>query len=402
MAISTATDDRLTKRKDLLDELLGLKDGSLMTRKALIVGGGIAGMSAAIALRRIGVDVDVVERNQANSVLGVGIYLPSPALRALHALELLEDVKREGTELEGLIFHDADGSNPRIIPALDCLGPGYPKLMAIPRPAYSRVLTNGALRAGAHIRYGTTVQALEQSDDGVEVAFSDGISASYDLVVGADGIRSSIRQMVFGDLGQPWFSGQAAWRYNLPRLPGLKHNLMFEGPEGVAGLVPLSEDTMYMLLTDPSNQMEPPTGALDLAFRQKLSPFGGVIGELRDTAITDPAEVVWKAFEMVDLPAPWHSGRVIIIGDAAHATTAHLGMGGAMAMEDAFVLGDELGTTPDIATAFARFMDRRFERVRLVSDTSYRISQAEVERRQKEAEHGELIAMVFQRMQEAP
>lgn len=360
--------------------------------KVLVVGGGIAGLATAIALRQKGIAVDVAEKYHPEAVLGIGIILQGNALRALASLGILEEVRRTGFAYEGFAFYDAQGGNRKVMQGDRTAGPEYPAMMGITRPDYSRILTRAALAGGATIFPETTILRLHEDGEGVDVEFSDGRQDRYDIVVGADGIHSTTRQMLFGDLAVPRYSGQAAWRVNFPRSIDLLES--YDGGQGDrAGLVPLSEEIMYMYVTDTTDTPVPPEGDLREILRAKLAPYGGLIGELRE-ALPPSDKIVWKPFHLLSLPRPWYKGRVIIIGDAAHATSAHLGQGGAMAIEDAVVLGEELARETDVATAFEAFMERRFERANKIQQWSEQLCRWEIER-SPEADHLGVTAQAF-------
>ena len=200
--------------------------------------------------------------------------------------------------------------------------------------------------------------------------FTDTSRGRYDLVVGADGLYSHMRGLLFGEQYLPRFTGQSVWRYNFPRATGIDHLATFQGPAGNAGLVPLGRDQMYLFVTshEPANpRMEAATLATQM--RQRLSGFTGLIGELREQ-ITDSDMVVYKPLEVVFVSEPWYRGRVVLIGDAVHATTPHLGQGAGMAIEDAVVLGEELVAGGSVEQQLERFMARRYERCKFISDSS--------------------------------
>jgi len=360
--------------------------------KVLVVGGGIAGLSTAIALRGHGIAVDVAEKYRPDAVLGIGIILQGNALRALNSLGLLEAVREVGFAYDGFAFFDADGENRTFLKGDLTAGPEYPAMMGITRPDYSRILTDAATKAGTRIFPETTITELAQDTGGVDITFSDGRRDRYDIVIGADGIHSTTRQLVFGDLAAPRYSGQAAWRVNFPR--EVDELQSYDGGDGDrAGVVPLSDKVMYMYVTDKTEKSLEPQGDLREVLRAKLAGYGGLIGRLRDN-LPPAHELVWKPFLLVSLPRPWYKGRVIIIGDAAHATSAHLGQGGAMAIEDAVVLGEELGRDTDVATAFERVMDRRFERANKIQQWSEQLCRWEIERA-PDADHTGVVARAF-------
>ena len=349
--------------------------------KVLVVGGGIGGLCTAIALRRRDVAVRVVEVNPNWDVYGVGIIQPGNALRALGELGLAEACLRDGFGFPGHQFHDRDG-NPLGPPTDFPLPPGAPgpAMNGITRPRLHRILQDAVLASGADVDTGLTISSLVQGADGVDVAFSDGTSAAYDIVVGADGINSLVRTMVFGPELRAEYIGQVCWRYNIPRPPDVNRLQMFVGSRGKAGFVPLADDLMYTLLIE-----KPPAGApvklpregLAATYRERLAEFGGPVAAVRDRYITDDDAVVYRPVEALIVPAPWHRGRVLLIGDAAHATSPHVGQGAAQAIEDAVVLGEEVERGGAVPEVFERFMGRRFDRCKLVVQGSLQISRWE-------------------------
>ncbi|MCM3420248.1 FAD-dependent oxidoreductase [Sphingopyxis alaskensis] len=364
-------------------------------QRVLVVGGGIAGLSAAIALRQRGIAVDVVEKYRPEAVLGIGIILQGNALRALASLGILDEVRKVGFSYAGFAFHDADGGNRRVMEGHRSAGPEYPAMMGITRPEYSRILNRAATAAGATIYGETTVTALDDDGEGVSVTLSNGHRDRYDIVIGADGIHSTTRAAVFGDLGAPYYSGQAAWRVNFPRPNEVTLLESYDGPDGDrAGVVPLSQEVMYMYVTDTTPDPTPPQGDLREVLQKKLAGYGGLIGRLRDQ-LPPPEELVWKPFLLVNLPHPWHKGRVIIIGDGAHATSAHLGQGGAMAIEDAIVLAEELERHSDVAAVFTATMDRRYPRASQIQQWSEQLCRWEIERA-ADADHLGITAKAFE------
>jgi 2-polyprenyl-6-methoxyphenol hydroxylase-like FAD-dependent oxidoreductase len=350
--------------------------------RVLIVGGGIGGLSSAIALTAQGIDVEIVEQNPKWDVYGVGIIQPGNAMRALHQLGLLDEALGAGFAMDGDRFFLADGTQltdnefPRVV------GPEYPGINGITRPRLHEILTGAVKRSGAGVTLGHRLKALDQTPDGVEVELTDRSSGRYDMVIGADGVFSQVRSLVFPEAAEPRYSGQAVWRYNLPRPAEVNKLTMYAGPEGKAGMVPLAPDLMYLLYIEtPGGETTPPIDPDTLAeqLRSRLTPFSGKIAEVRDL-ITDSSKVVYRPIETIWVDPPWQRGRVTLLGDAAHATSPHVGQGAAMALEDSVVLAEELARTDDLQEAFAAFGRRRYERVRAIVEISEQIAQWEIER----------------------
>src|SRR3954470_10743085 len=198
-------------------------------RKVLIVGGGIGGLCTAVGLRKADIECEIVEVNPRWDVYGVGIIQQANALRALAALGLAERAVAEGYGMDALELHTPTGDLIARIPQPRLAGPQFPATNAIARPRLHAILQDAVHAAGVPVRVGVTVQSLEQTPDHVNVSFTDGTTGEYDLVVGADGLRSLVRRMVFGEEFQPRFEGQMVWRYNLPKPDDVKDIWMFMG-----------------------------------------------------------------------------------------------------------------------------------------------------------------------------
>ena len=251
---------------------------------------------------------------------------------------------------------------------------GCPANVGISRRALQQVLAERTLSCGAKVRLGVTAAALAEDNEQVRVDFSDGGSGEFDLVIGADGVHSQTRRQIFPEAPRPEFTGQAVWRYNLPRPADLDSLHVYNGPIG-AGLVPMSRSQMYMYLTtpEPGNPHYPVEG-LAQAMRAKVP---AALADLAAQIVHD-AEVVYRPLETVLVEGPWHRGRVVLLGDAVHATTPHLGQGAGMAIEDAIVLTQEIGRHDTPEAAFRAYRDRRFERCRYIVEESLAICRGQL------------------------
>src|ERR1700730_2778398 len=348
-------------------------------QRVLIVGGGVGGLSTAIGLRNAGVSVDIVEIKKEWTVYHVGIIVLSNFLRAMVALGIADRCVAAGFPYEGLRFCDVQGSVLGEVPGTKLAGPAYPACLGMSRPALHAILSETAMQAGAKACLGVSVSQFVQSDDKVRVKFTDGTAGDYDLVVGADGVRSQVRSMAFGSQIQPRFTGQGVWRYGVPRPKDLNWCVLYDGKQrGKAGVVPLTQESAYLfrVLAEPGNPRFP-DHLLHELLRERLHGFGGIIATIRDTYITDPTKAVYRPLEALLLPPPWYRGRVLLIGDAAHATTPHLGQGAAQAVEDAVVLAELCATGASVPELLDAFMKRRYERNKFVVEASVQIGEWE-------------------------
>ncbi len=342
-----------------------------MSRSILIIGGGIGGLCAAIALGRVGHRVVVIERDPEWSVYGVGIIQQANVVRAMEQLGMLDTFLAAASGFDAVEIFVPDGTCVARVPS-PRLVEGRPANVGIGRKALQRVLAQGARDAGAEIRLGVTVSSFEEGADALHVTFSDGTADDFSFAVGADGVYSQTRAMILPKAGVPEFTGQAVWRYNFARPEGLDALQVYNGPMGV-GLVPMDADTMYLFATtpEPDNPRYPVHG-IAAAMRAKLAQCAPQIRALVEQ-ITDDEGVVYRPLEGLLVSGPWHKGRIVLLGDAVHAATPHLGQGAGMAIEDAIVLAEEVGRHDDLDAAFTAYRDRRFERCRYIVEHSLAI-----------------------------
>ncbi|MFV3126948.1 FAD-dependent oxidoreductase [Niveispirillum sp. KHB5.9] len=347
-----------------------------LIRNALVVGGGIAGMSAALVLSRLGIEIDLVDQDPDWRVYGAGISITGPTLRAFQHLGILEDFRQHGYCASDTRLFTPQG-HPIGEIATPPLAADLPAGGGIMRPILHEMLASRTRTAAADIRLGVTVDSLTEDAEGVDVQFSDGREGRYDLVIGADGIYSRMRTLLFPEAPRPRFTGQACWRITVPRPPQVTGVEMYLGAPIKAGVNPCAADKMYLFALESiaPNTRHTPADLPDL-LRQRLSGFGGAIAFVRDQ-ITDDSIINFRPLEALLLPGPWHTGRTILIGDAAHATTPHLASGAGMAMEDAVVLGAELAAADSLPAALSAFMARRFDRAALVVNNSVRLGEIE-------------------------
>src|SRR4051812_858437 len=334
--------------------------------RVLIAGGGIGGLALAGALGRRGVEVHVVDNQPEWSITRSGIVLQAPAVRALAALGLAGAVAEAGFGMTAFRYHDATSTQRASSELPRLAGPEHPGTIGILREPLHTILLGVAEDAGARVRLGTTVQTL----DGPEVELTDGTSARYDLLVGADGIRSRVRELAFDGDAEPEYTGVVVWRALLDRPPAVDQFHLYNAPRATCGLCPVSEAQMYMFAVQPLPEFDRvPAEDEPALMRAVLQEFSGLAGELRDR-IVDPEQVVRRPVEAILVPPPWHRARTVLIGDAVHAPPPTLAAGAAIALEDAVVLDEMLAAGGDVEATLGAFVDRRFERCKLVVEES--------------------------------
>ena len=365
-----------------------------MTRSAsriLIIGGGFSGMAAAIQLRRQGAEVDLVEIDPGWRSYGAGISLGGATLRAFRTLGILDAFLEHGSAADGVDICLPHGPKVASLPTPRIAGPDVPGGGAIMRPVLARILAEATRASGTKVRLGCTFTSIEQDAEGVEVAFTDGSRRRYDLVIGADGLYSKVREAVFSQAPKPQYSGQAVWRAVLPRPAEIETCVMWMGPRIKPGVNPVSKTEMYLFVTEPrptNEHVDPATFADHL--RGLLADFPApALQAIRDQIGPD-SQIVYRPLEGLLMPRPWFSGRVVLIGDTVHATTPHLASGACIGIEDALVLAEELARATAVDQALAAFENRRWERCRMVVQNSARLGEIEVAGGDKE-EHGRIM-----------
>lgn len=331
----------------------------------LIVGGGIAGLSLAAALRRQDFAAELVERSKDWPAIGAGINLPANGVRALRALGAGRAVERAGTVIRRWGFFDQQGEmlcNTDLEELWGDVGP----CIGIERVKLHQALL--ACAADVPSRLGTAVVSVAQADGKASVGFSDGSSAEYDLVVGADGIYSTVSAVTM-KAEPPVYAGQIVWRSISRTRPGGVTNMMvLMGDNRYFGLVPMGDDCTYGFGAVGGPRFDDPLRGRLERLRRRFEAFGRPVLEYLASLECD-AQLHFGPIEWVDRPR-WHSGRVVLIGDAAHAGPPHMAEGGCMAIEDALVLAEVLRSEGSIELALEAYETRRRPRADWVQEQS--------------------------------
>ena len=253
----------------------------------LVVGGGAAGTATAILLAQAGVAVDLVDVKPEPTAIGSGITLQGNALRVLKQLGVWDDVSAAGYAFDslGLRAPDPVGTLLAEIPDVKTGGPELPATLGMPRPELARILLERTLSAGAKVRFATTFTELTQDAGGVDVTFSDGSTGRYDLVVGADGIRSWTRRALGVNL-ETHATGMGIWRAFGPRPTSVtRTDLYYGGPSYIAGYCPTGEDSLYAYIVEPAQDRSTLTPEEQLATMRELSEaYHGPWDDIRSDA----------------------------------------------------------------------------------------------------------------------
>ncbi|MDE2597947.1 MAG: FAD-dependent monooxygenase, partial [Sphingomonadales bacterium] len=272
-------------------------------RKVLVVGGGVGGLAVAIGLHQRGIDVEVVERDKDWKVYHVGIIVQANFVRALNVLGIGDAAVKAGYAYRGARFLDLEGKVLAELPG-DTAVDGLPSDLGLTRPALHEVLTAKVRQLGIPVRLGVTFASFADRGEAVDVAFTDGTSGSYDLLIGADGNYSAVRKVLWPD-AVPQYTGQGVWRYNVPRPQDLEWSDIYTGkPGGKAGYCPLNAREMYIfaVFEEPGNPKFAPETLAD-EMRQRIAGYGGIMAEAAKH-VTDPALVVYRPLEACIMPDP--------------------------------------------------------------------------------------------------
>jgi len=353
-----------------------------LINKALIIGGGIGGMCAAIQLRKQGITVDLVEQNPSLAPDGAGITISGPTLRAFREVGVVDEVLQRGSGFRAVDICAPDGTVKITFPIAQAIGADeLPGAAGILRPVLADILGQATQRAGAAVRLGMSFRTLVQDDEGVDVEFTDGSTGRYDLVIGADGVNSAVRKVVMPEFAGPQFTGQGSWRAVVPRLR--ENSTMYLGATTKAGLNPISETECYLFVLDRRTGMDfIPAEQWPAQLAELLTEFGGQVGDIREALKAGQmrdARVLYRPLAGHMIPGPWHRGRIVLLGDTVHATTPHLASGAGIAVEGALVLAEELGRRHYLEGALLAYAGRHYDRARLVVSASARLGQIERE-----------------------
>jgi len=360
-------------------------------REVLIVGGGVGGMSLAICLRRLGVRVDLIDSDAQWRAVGAGLSLNGATLEAFRRVGVLERMSKEGHMHSAFALHLPSGQ------LLQKIQPPHgnekPTGGGILRPVLHQILADATRAAMTRVRLGVRLNELHREGARVRTVCSDGEEGTYDLVVGADGLHSQVREMIFPNAPKPRFTGQGCWRAVFPRPPAFDCVAMYMDTHHKAGLNPVSEREMYLFLLEtvaPHQRM--PEEQWPQLLAERLLPFGSPLAELR-ARLDEGARINYRPLETLLLQSPWYQGNVLLIGDAAHATTPHAAYGCGLAVEDAVVLAELVEQGFAISQLLQTFMERRFERCRVVVEGSVKLGDLEMAHAPL-AEHQGITAMI--------
>jgi 2-polyprenyl-6-methoxyphenol hydroxylase-like FAD-dependent oxidoreductase len=337
---------------------------------AIIIGSGIAGLSTALALNRVGIGVTLYERAPRLTEVGAGISLWANALRALDAFGAGEAVRAVSLPMTHSEMRVQSGHTIAVRFQATTFEERFrvkPFVAMVHRADLVGALANGLPAGVAH--YGHECVSVDPNGPRPRVQFQNGHSDEAHLIIGADGIRSAVRTALFGP-AEPRYAGYTCWRGIGPRPASLASGYVGEwwGRGQRFGITTLTGDRVYWWATQnqPAGQRADQEQAhVAAAFRDWADPVPEII------ATTRPADVIRN--DILDRPPQrrWSVGRAVLIGDAAHPTTPNFGQGGCLAIEDAVVLARHLHDNAAPERAITAFAAERYPRTTAVTQESW-------------------------------
>lgn len=301
-----------------------------MSESVLVVGAGVAGLALARALSLCGRSCALVERRSAPTTAeGLGLNLPGNAVVALAALGVADEILARGVRVRRREYRTASG---RLLFSVDeerFWGAGRPSVCVRRREVLD------VLRAGVDgdARWGSAVESVQTETAGARVTFASGEVESYDLVVGADGVRSRVRGAVNDDVPRASLMSRSSWRFVVPN-PGVDCWTAWSGADGTLLLIPVDREHVYGYASSTRGGTAD-TGAawLDATFARFPAPARAAVG----SALSGAGSLHAAPVDEVRCDR-WSRGRVVLIGDSVHATGPVWAQGAALALEDALVL----------------------------------------------------------------
>lgn len=324
--------------------------------RALICGAGIAGLALAERLTGHGWDVTVVERAPGPREQGYMIDFFGLGYDAAEATGILPRLHELGYRVDGLGYVDASGRRRARLDYGRFARVVHGRLLSIMRPDLERALRE-RVEARIELRFGCTVASVDALADGVRVALTDGTVMDADLLVGADGVHSSVRGMVFGAEFRFFrYLGfhTAAYVFDDPEVRRQIGNrfALTDSVDREMGFYGLRDGRVaaFAVHRDPDPQIPADTRA---ALRRTYSSLGWVVPRALDSC-PPPSELYYDQVAQVDVPQ-WHRGRVVLLGDACQAVSLLAGQGASLAVAGAYVLGEQLAAGGSVENALARY-----------------------------------------------
>ncbi|MEE8137078.1 MAG: NAD(P)/FAD-dependent oxidoreductase [Thermodesulfobacteriota bacterium] len=339
--------------------------------RILVVGGGIAGLTLTGLLQQRGFKPTLVEQIPEYGTVGYVIVLWPSGSRILKGLGVYRSLLDVGLQFTTYNVSDERGQMLHSY-SVHNVTEKYGPMLSTYRPDLINVIKEAV--DPDSIRMSTTVDKIDQTNDEVYVTFSDGTEETYDLVVGCDGVRSKTRDLVFGDVPLS-YSGMTGWSFWVkPNIAKTLQIAEYWGTGKFFGIWPTKGRlSVFTSIRDNVQEPDPVESRID-RIQETFKNFGGLVPEILE-GLNDPNEIFHGYYNDLRMKK-WHKGRVVLVGDAAHAILPTAGGGVSMAMESAAVLVDELcrADSKYIEQAFESYITRRRSRVDKIQNQSRMMS----------------------------
>ena len=348
-----------------------------MTHKITIIGGGIAGLTTALALNKIGIKPTIFEKAQTIKAIGAGLVLAANAIKAFQKLDISDEVIKCGRLIPSFTLYDQKG-NPITKTDSKAIGEKYGvDNFTIHRTELHKLLLSKISSDSIHTN--KCAVDIEQTNSSVIIKFQDGSFHETNFLIIADGIHSLIRKKLLPNT-EPRYSGYTCWRSVIDNINlNLTETSETWGTAGRFGIVPLVDNKIYWFacVNAPQNNnamKQYKVADLQNHFKDFHEPIPTLLRQTKDE------NLIWN--DIIDLKpiSRYAFDNIVLIGDAAHATTPNLGQGACQAIEDAIILADELKNNSDVKIVFKQFEQRRIKRTHYIVNKSWTVGKvAQVE-----------------------
>ncbi len=339
--------------------------------KGSIIGGGIAGLTSAILLEQAGIKTEITELAAEWKPVGAGIVLWPNCLKILERIGLKDKVESLGNPIEEMRVIDTNGKKINSLNFENVFSRGF-FASAIARADLHSVLVSGL--KDTKVLLSDTAESISQNESKVNVKFRSGRTDEFDFVIGADGINSKVRSILFGDI-KTRYSGYTTWRFMVKGDIDFDRRHAYEiwGRGKRFGIVPVGRENIYycFAVMNSSPGLEANRNITVDKFLKVFEEFKPAAGKVI-SLINNDTRLINNDLCDIRL-SEWHKGRAVLAGDAAHAITPNMGAGAAMAMEDSAMIADELVAGREPKIAFRNFFAGRNKRVTKVCNDSYRL-----------------------------
>ncbi|MDQ1204823.1 FAD-dependent oxidoreductase [Microbacterium sp. SORGH_AS_0862] len=371
--------------------------------KVLVVGGGFTGLTTAIALAQRGVErVVVIDRARSWARVGHGLTIQGNALRVFRELGVLDRILSVGQPENALTLYFADGRVMAEMKTPRTGGDDLPATIGALRADLHEILVERAESLGVEIRLGRELASYESGPDEAISVLSDGTRERWDAIVIAEGIKSAKRAGI-GISAQRGPSGLGIWRAVTTRQPEMTGGIAYPAHTGGAykvGYTPVSDDLCYIFVL--CSPVRPDNGLADWQeVKRLMADFHGPFDYLRES-IDEGTFLNFQEIEWIFADGPWHSGRVIALGEVVHAVPPLIAQGAAQCVEDALLFAEHVTAAGDWETQLADFYARRLPRIRGVVEASMQLAEWELHPGTPGADPGRVMGQALGALVAAP